>query len=561
MNVEHLLKKFHLLGDAPDIVVRLRKLVVTLAVGGSQSEAEREMTASLSILKQIEEEKQRLIQIGKLGRQKPFPPISPEELPAGFTDTGLFARLGSIASIEKGPTGIQGAEPGRYPLVVTAEARSSCDHFDFEGPAAIVPLVSSTGHGKATLHRLHYQEGKFALGGILAAVLPFAPGLVSARFLFEYLTAFKEELLVSRMTGTANVSLNVGKISEVPVPIVPLEIQRRVDELMKLCDQLEVAREKREAKRDRLTAASLARLSRPDPDPRAFRDHVAFALDNLAALAARPDQVKALRQTILNLAVRGKLVSQDPSDEPALKLLDRLQKDIQGYAKSNDIKEPVFTSLDKAEQPFPLPIHWSWARLGMLCRVVTDGDHQPPPKAENGVAFLTIGNVTTGYINFSNCRFVPEQYFKSLPIYKIPRYGDIIYTVVGATLGRPVLVDTQRDFCVQRHIAILKPAEGLCVPFLKTTLSSLFVYEQATASATGIAQPTVALKPLRDFLIPLPPLAEQQRIVAKVDELMQLCDRLDASLTDTAATRRRLLDAILHAALAPAEETSPAAVA
>ena len=109
-----------------------------------------------------------------------------------------------------------------------------------------------------------------------------------------------------------------------PFPLPPLAEQHRivakVDELMALCDRLEAARAEREATRDRLTAASLARLNAPDPDT--FRDDARFALDALPALTARPDQIKQLRQTILNLAVRGKLVPQDPNDEPASELAE-----------------------------------------------------------------------------------------------------------------------------------------------------------------------------------------------------------------------------------------------
>ncbi|PHQ83052.1 MAG: hypothetical protein COB65_07905, partial [Thalassobium sp.] len=163
--------------------------------------------------------------------------------------------MGELARIEKGQTGIQQAQPGNFPLVVTAAERATCDHFDFDGSAAIIPLVSSTGHGNASINRLHYQEGKFALGTILVAVFTHDPNLISARFLFEYLSAFKEELLVARMTGTANVTLSVGRVADVPIPLICPEVQHKVDELMALCDQLEQARAGREAVRDRLTTA------------------------------------------------------------------------------------------------------------------------------------------------------------------------------------------------------------------------------------------------------------------------------------------------------------------
>ena len=128
-----------------------------------------------------------------------------------------------------------------------------------------------------------------------------------------------------------------------------------------------------------------------------------------------------------------------------------------------------------------------------------------------------------------------------------------LYTVVGATYGRPALVETNRAFCVQRHIAILKPVEAMSLRFLLALLASPLIYDQATRSTTGTAQPTIALRPLRNFLAPIPPLAEQHRIVAKVDALMALCDRLEASLATAADTRRRLLEALLAEALAPAD--------
>ncbi|MGO1305037.1 MAG: restriction endonuclease subunit S, partial [Sphingomonas parapaucimobilis] len=202
--------------------------------------------------------------------------------------------------------------------------------------------------------------------------------------------------------------------------------------------------------------------------------------------------------------------------------------------------------------PFRAPAGWTWGRLCLLLRVMPDGDPQPPPRADRGIAFLTIGNVTTGQLDFDGCRLVPESYFRALPAYRTPSKGDILYTVVGATFGRPALVESEREFCVQRHIAILKPAKTLEIRFLLLLLASPLVYDQAASSTTGTAQPTIALRPLRNFAVPVPPLAEQRRIVAKVDELMGLCNQLEASITTGGQTRSRLLEAVLHKALEPA---------
>jgi type I restriction enzyme S subunit len=172
----------------------------------------------------------------------------------------------------------------------------------------------------------------------------------------------------------------------------------------------------------------------------------------------------------------------------------------------------------------------------------------PPPKADEGIPFLVIGNVRTQSIEFAGCRYVSEEYYRALDPIRRPRKGDILYTLVGS-YGIPVVVSDNRQFCVQRHIGILRPSPLLNLKFLHRVLESDWVFRQATAVATGIAQKTVPLAGLRKILVPLPPLAEQTRIVARVDALMKLCDELEARITSDAQVSRQLLEALLSEAL------------
>jgi type I restriction enzyme, S subunit len=279
MKANQIHRVFELLGDAPQTVQQLRKLIVALAISGKLNSSSDEVIMPANLLEAIEQRKHAPTKPSRKSLN-----VRIDELPAGLSGPENFIRLSQVARIEKGPTGIMKANPGPYPLVVTAIERGSCNHYDFDGAAAIVPLVSSAGHGKASLQRLHYQEGKFALGSILAAIFPYAPDLISARFLYEYLTAFKDELLVSKMIGTANVSLSIGKVSEVPVPLISSAIQHKVDELVELCDRLEILRTERESRRDRLAAASLDRLNAPDPDR--FQEDACFALGKHRTMTA-----------------------------------------------------------------------------------------------------------------------------------------------------------------------------------------------------------------------------------------------------------------------------------
>jgi type I restriction enzyme S subunit len=163
-----------------------------------------------------------------------------------------------------------------------------------------------------------------------------------------------------------------------------------------------------------------------------------------------------------------------------------------------------------------LPEGWCWVALETLCLSITDGDHAAPPQVPNGIAFLVIGDVRDGAVRFDNARYVPQKYYENLNGERRPQRGDILYTVTGS-FGIAVDVDTERPFCVQRHIGILKPAQNMNTRLLSRILASAFVYRQAQATATGTAQKTVGLKNLRRFAIPLPPEREQIRILKAVE--------------------------------------------
>lgn len=146
--------------------------------------------------------------------------------------------IGDLCTIEKGKIGIKKAVPGSYPLVVTAEARASHNECHFNKPSVIIPLVSSTGHGHASIKRIHYQEGEFAVGNILCVVTPKDDQILNANFLYHYLDVYKEELLVSRMKGMANVTLPMKEIAQVEVPAMSIEDQNNWVDLFAQCDDL-----------------------------------------------------------------------------------------------------------------------------------------------------------------------------------------------------------------------------------------------------------------------------------------------------------------------------------
>ena len=546
MNLPLLLKALSSVGDDPDRVNQIRKVVVALAITG-KLDAHTISLRPAQIAESIDRVKAALVKRGSLQKQKKDVPVTQMDLPEAFSDPSIFARLGEIAQIEKGKTGIQQAKPGSFPLVVTAAERDSCDHFDFDGAAVLVPLVSSTGHGKASLNRLHYQEGKFALGTILVGLFPYEPALISARFLFEYLSAFKDELLVSRMTGTANVTLTIGQIARVPIPLICPEVQKRVDELMTLCDRLEAARKDREAKRDRLSAASLARLNTPDPET--FTADARFTLEALPALTTRPNQIKQLRQTNLNLALRGKLVLQDPNEEPASELLKRIAKEKARLVKAWEMRIPKTVPL-LFEAPFSIPPNWQWSQLseiGILNPRNTAADlletsfvPMPMIAADYGLAHQhevrPWGEIKKGYTHFAEG---DVGLAKITPCFENGKSAVFRNLTGGIGAGTTELHIVRPLSAHQDYILLFLKSPH----FIQTGIPKM----TGTAGQKRVPTEYFAYSPF-----PLPPLAEQHRIVAKVDELMALCDRLEASLTTSDQTRTRLLEATLTEALAPA---------
>lgn len=161
---------------------------------------------------------------------------------------------------------------------------------------------------------------------------------------------------------------------------------------------------------------------------------------------------------------------------------------------------------------------WEDVSLDSVCKSIYDGDHMPPPKSETGIPFLVISNVNTGFISFEKCRFVPEEYYDGLSETRTPEIGDILYTIVGS-YGIPVMVDTDKKFCFQRHMALLKPKD-IYNRFLWRQLQTQSFFEQATSIATGTAQLTVLIKGLRKLIVKCPTLPEQHEIVRLIDDLL-----------------------------------------
>ena len=312
---------------------------------------------------------------------------------------------------------------------------------------------------------------------------------------------------------------------------------------MTLCDQLEAARTARKMTRDRLTTASLVRLNVPDPET--FEADARFALDALPALTARPDQIKQLRQTILNLAVRGKLVPQDPNDEPASELLKRIAKEKAQTGK----REKVEVEIDNEEELGELPPTWLAVPLIALGSWAIGSGF---PKNEQGLETGPYFFLKVSYMNLpgnekfvtTSNNFIDDDAARRMRA-KIHPPGTIIFPKIGGAIATNKRRILTKGSAIDNNCLGITFASALNVEWAFLLLTTL----DFTRYQAGTAVPALQQGVLERIPVALPPLTEQHRIVAKVDELMVLCDRLEESLSAADETRRLLLESLLAEAL------------
>ncbi len=559
MTIDLLLANFDRLADAPNGIPKLRELIFQLAVRGKLVPQDPNDEPASELLKRIRIEKQRLIADGEIRKPKPLPLIDPDEIRYVLPRNWEWARLGEWGDWGAGATPNRSRSEyfdGEIPWFKSGELGDSEQLRDSEEHVTDLALqecslrVDRPGdvliamYG-ATIGKLAVLEVKATTNQAVCACTSF-PGIFN-RYLFLVLRAYRPEF-TRKGAGGAQPNISKVKIVNTPAALPSLAEQKRivakVDELRALCNKLEAKQQAKRTKQIALNRASLHALTQPDGTSLAAAWHrVRDQFDNLYSV---PETVTELRQTILQLAVMGRLVPQDPNDEPASEILKRIKAEKEQLIKKGRIrKTKAPQTINPDLLPWELPQGWTWSRTADMLLSVSDGDHQPPPRSNDGVPFLVIGNVSSGALDFAETRYVPRAYYDQLDPIRVPRTGDVLYTVTGS-YGITVVVDTEEEFCVQRHIAILKVPSLISPKFISTWLNSPLAIEQAAAGATGTAQKTVALGTLRNLQLPLPPLAEQKRIVAKVNKLMALCDDLETELTQAQRDADNLLSAIVY---------------
>jgi len=296
---------------------------------------------------------------------------------------------------------------------------------------------------------------------------------------------------------------------------------------------------------------------------------------------------KALRQKILDLAIRGKLVPQDPNDEPASVLLERireqkLQMVKDGKLKKKDIKNDsiIFVGEDnlhyekfadgsvkciEEEIPFELPEGWSWARLQSITSILTDGTHKTPTYSEDGYIFLSSKNVTSGKIDWDNIMYIPESLHEELYNRIAPQMGDILLAKNGTT-GVAAIVDKEEIFDIYVSLALIRIVENTINPlYILRAIGSTYVQDYFNSSLKGIGVPNLHLEHIRKTLLPIPPYLEQCKIVSRADILLPLAEQIEGDKKElthlVSITKSKILDLAIRGQLVPQNpDDEPASV-
>lgn len=486
----------------------LKNSILQLAIQGKLVEQRPEEGTAEELFAQIQEEKQRLIREKKIKKQKPMPEITEDEKPFDIPESWKWIRLSQIWSILNGDRG------KNYPAKSTLSKIGIpfISAINLNGKTVVedenLLCLSQIQYDKLGNGKLQKNDVVVCIRGSLGkhGVYPFDQGAIASSLVIlrnYFLNICDDEFLLLYLdsplffseikkydNGTAQPNLAAKSLEQFLVPLPPLCEQKRIvakiEELLPYIDRYEQAWSKLEQFNSRF-----------------------------------PEDMK---KSLLQYAIQGKLVEQRPEEGTAEELFVQIQEEKQRLIAEKKIKkEKPLPEITDDEKLFDIPDSWKWVRLIDVCKTIADGDHQAPPQVTSGIPFLVISNISKGNLDFSNTRYVTQEYFDSLAYERIAESNDILFSVTGS-YGIPVIVDCEQKFCFQRHIALIKGM--IDINYLYFLLESPVVKVQCDKVATGTAQKTVGLKSLKNLVVPLPPLAEQKRIVEKLEQLRPLCERL-----------------------------------
>jgi len=568
-------KKIELTG-----IKKLRELILELAVRGKLVPQDASDEPASVLLEKIAEEKAQLIADKKIKKQKPFPAITEQEKQFECSSTWQAVRLGEIGNIFNGNSVNARLKESKYtgltnglPFIATKDVEYGFSSFDY-GNGVLIPVgepkfkvahknsVLVCAEGGSAGKKCGIANQDICFGNKLFANELFA-GINSKFILSVYLSPTFFNKFSESMTGIIG-GISSAKFSLLVISLPPLAEQHRivtkVDELMALCDELEQQTEKGLSGHQTLVEVLLGSLFNNEGGSLTASDNAEDFQTSWQRIAEHFDvlfttehSIEQLKQTILQLAIMGKLVPQNPNDEPANVLLEKIAENkAQLIADKKIKKQKTLPVLTNEEKQFILPYGWSFSHMQDLCSLITDGTHQTPTYSDTGRPFISAQSVKPFRFMPDKCRYVSEEDYQNYIKNRKPEFGDILLSRVGAGIGEAAQIDTDLEFAIYVSTGLLKPYKD----FLESNYLVLWLnspvgrgYSERNTLGKGVSQGNLNLSLIRTFVVSIPPLGEQHRIVAKVGELMALCDQLKARLADAQTTQLNLANFLVTTSL------------
>lgn len=569
-------KKFSLHG-----IKKLRELILELAVRGKLVPQDPNDEPASVLLERIAAEKEQLIKDKKIKKPKVLPEISEDEKPFELPKGWEWSRLSEIAEIGPRNTEVDDDTDVSFvpmPLITTSykgshgseirkwkEIKKGYTHFS-DGDIALAKITPCFENSKAAVFTGLING--LGTGTTELHVARPIPDTIEPLFILLYLKApMFLKIGETKMTGSAG-QKRVPKdfFANNPLPFAPLEEQHRivakVDELMSLCDALEAQTENSITAHQTLVEVLLEALLKapeqgatPEQATAQFQQNWQRLSEHFDTLFTTTASIDTLKQTILQLAVMGKLVPQNPNDEPAAKLLERIAAEKAQLIKDKKIKkQKPLPEITDEEKPFELPEGWEWCRLEDIVDInggITKG-RKLVGRELITVPYLSVANVQRSYLNLEHLKEI------DIPIEEKEKYRvkkrDLLITEGGDwdKVGRTAIWSDELDYVGhQNHVFKARIfIEEQSEVWLEKYLNGPYARDYFAGSSkqtTNLA--SINKTQLRGCLIALPPKGELRGIIVKVDELMSLCDQLKARLTDAQTTKLHLTDAIVEQAL------------
>ena len=505
---------------------QLKKSILQYAVEGKLVPQDLKDEPASVLIEKIREEKERLIEEKVIKRDKNesfiyrkdgsfYEKIGKkescidEELPFDIPDNWEWARLSSLAVIIMGQSP-KGSSVGEN--IVGIEFHQGKKNFgeDYinnsniytDEPKKIIDVKSIIMSVRAPVGDVNIVDRKICIGRGLCGIVPI---ICNLGYLYYYIKMLKKYFEL-KSTGTTFKAISNDIIMNSLIAIPPLTEQKRIlakiEELMPLAEEYGVTKEK------------INRLNEELPEK--------------------------MKKSILQYAIEGKLIPQNLKDEPASVLIEKIKEEkerlIEEKVIKRDKKESFIYRKDGSfyekigkkescideELPFDIPDNWEWARLGSIFDV-RDGTHDTPKYVQDGIPLVTSKNLCDGKIDFSTCKFISETDHNKISARSNVEYNDILFAMIGS-IGNPVLCEVEKRFSI-KNVALFKNISNM--HYMKY-LYYYLLHAQSTMKkkAAGAVQSFVSLTFLRTFLIPIPPLAEQKRIVAKIEETLPMIEKL-----------------------------------